>query len=56
MYCILWDSYKDFFVNVCHKGSLQKRSSARIIEFLVYFKAIFKKKNIEKKNQWIKRV
>lgn len=46
--------YKELFVNVCNKGSLQKRSPARKIEDSVYFKAIFKNKNFEKKNQWIK--
>lgn len=40
---------------MCNKGSLQKRSSARKIEDLVYFKAIFKNKNIEKKNSGLKR-
>lgn len=39
---------------MCNKGSLQKRSAARKIEDLVYFKSIFKNKNIEKTNQWIK--
>lgn len=37
--------YKELFVNVCNKGSLQKRK----IEDSVYFKAIFKNKNFEKK-------
>lgn len=47
--------YKELFVNVCNKGSLQKRSSARKIEDSVYFKAIFKNKNIEKKISGLKR-
>lgn len=50
-----WMCYKELFVNVCNKGSLQKRSPARKIEDLVYFKAIFKNKKIEKKICGLKR-